>query len=212
MATRLGVYNEALRLCGSRQLATLSENREPRRLLDAAWDANAHDSWLEQADWNFAIRSAKISADPSFTKQWGYTHAFQQPEDMVRPAGIYADEYMKVPLREYMDEGKLWFTEAFDIIYVQYVSNLPTAGGDLGLWPASFAKYVAAFLAVEIAPGLKNDVDNDSLTSILANREADAKSKDGLRQPARDLPMGSWKRSRLSGRRGDGRSGNGNVF
>jgi hypothetical protein len=212
MATRLGVYNEALRLCGSRQLANLSENREPRRLLDAAWDANAHDSWLEQADWNFAIRATKIGADPSFTKQWGYTNAFNHPEDMVRPAGIYADEYMEVPLREYLDEGKFWFTEAFDIIYVQYVSNLSTAGGDLGLWPASFAKYVAAFLAVEIAPNIKNDVDTGTLMKILERRERDAKAKDGLRQPSKDLPMGSWKRSRLSGRRGDGRSGNANVF
>ena len=212
MATRLGVYNEALRLLGSRQLASLTENREPRRLLDAAWDANAHDSWLEQADWNFALRSAKISADTAFTRVWGFTHAFNHPEDMVRPAGIYIDEFMQVPLRDYMEEGKFWFQEGFDIMYVRYVSNLPTAGADLGLWPASFTKFVAAYLAVEIAPNLKNDVDSAALYKIFEQRERDAKAKDGLRQPAKDLPTGSWKNARLSGRRGDGRSGQSDIF
>ena len=134
MATRLGIYNEALRLLGSRQLANLEENRESRRLLDAAWDANAHDSWLEQADWNFALKSTKISSDPSFARTWGYANAYNQPLDMVRPAGIYADEYMKVPIRDYSDEGKFWFLESVEAIYVQYVSREPTKGGDLGLW------------------------------------------------------------------------------
>jgi hypothetical protein len=204
MATRLGIYNEALRLMGSRQLANLDENREPRRLLDAAWDANAHDSWLEQADWNFALASAKISADPSFTKVWGYANAYNHPEDMVRPSGIYADEYMQVPIREYMDEGKFWFLESVESIYVQYVSREATKGGDLGLWPASFTKYVAAFLAVEVAPNLKNDIDGEKLRKIFEGRELEARSKDGLKSPSKSLPVGSWINSRLAGSRRDG--------
>lgn len=204
MATRLGVYNEALRLLGSRQLANLSENREPRRLLDAAWDSNAHDTWLEQADWNFALKSTKIGADASFTSVWGYSKAFNHPEDMVRPSGIYSDEFMQVPIRDYLDEGKFWFADGFDSIYVQYVSRDAAKGGDLGLWPATFAKYVAAVLAVEVAPNLKNDVDGAALRKIMEQREKDAKSKDGLRQPSKQLPTGTWKNSRLAGSRRDG--------
>ena len=204
MATRLQIYNEALRLCGSRQLANLQENREPRRLLDAAWDANAHDSWLEQADWNFAISSVKISPDPSFTRLWGFANGYNHPEDMVRPSGLYADEYMQVPIREYTEEGKFWFLESVEAIYVQYVSRLPTKGGDLGLWPATFYKYVAAFLATEIAPNLKNEIDGERLRKIFEKRELDAKSKDGLRQPSKPLPVGTWKNSRLAGSRRDG--------
>ena len=207
MATRLGVYNEALRLLGSRQLASLTENREPRRLLDAAWDSNAHDSWLEKADWRFALKSTKIGADPSFTQTWGYSSAFNHPEDMVRPSGIYVDEYMKSPLRDYVSEGKHWFSDGVDIIYVQYVSREATKGGDLGLWPASFAKYVAAYLAAEIAPNLKNEVDSSGLLGILRDRERQAEAQDGLRSPSKDLPAGSWRQARGSGRRFSGQWG-----
>ena len=41
MITRLQLYNSALLLLGERNLASLSENREPRRLLDHVWDTGA---------------------------------------------------------------------------------------------------------------------------------------------------------------------------
>jgi hypothetical protein len=201
MATRLGVYNEALRLLGERQLASLTEDREARRLLDAAWDANAHDSWLEQSDWNFAMRAVKIGNDASYEAQWGPANAYQHPDDMDRPSGVYQDELMKIPLRDYLDEGQYWFSDVSNAIYVQYVSNGASYGGDLGLWPASFAKYVAAFLAVEVAPVLKNDVDVEALTRMFEKREREARSKDGLKSPSKPLPTGNWKASRLVGGR-----------
>lgn len=207
MATQLGVYNEALRLLGERQLASLTEDREARRLLDAAWDANAHNSWLEQNDWNFALRAVKIGSDPSYSAEWGYAFGYQHPEDMVRPAGIFQDELMHIPLRDYLDEGQFWFADVSPAIYVQYVSNGASYGGDLGLWPASFAKYVAAFLAIEVAPVLKNDVDVEALTRLMERRERDARAKDGLRSPSKPLPTGTWKASRLVGGRSHNRAG-----
>ena len=38
---RLDVYNGALRRLGSRRLASLTENREPRRVLDDIWNNGA---------------------------------------------------------------------------------------------------------------------------------------------------------------------------
>lgn len=198
MASRLGVYNEALRLLGERRLASLSEDREARRLLDSAWDANAHDSWLEEASWNFALRAVKIGYDSGWDAEWGQSYAFEQPSDMVRMTGIYIDEYMRVPLRDYLDEKGYWITDMVTELYVQYVSNDASYGGDLGLWPASFAKYVSAFLAREIAPNLKNDVDLKSIDEEYKRRERDAKSKDGLKNPSKRFPTGSWVNSRAT--------------
>jgi hypothetical protein len=203
MADQLSLYNEACRLLGERRLLTLTDDTEVRYLLDNAWDANAHDSWLEQADWNFALRAVKIGKDASFEAEFGFANAFQHPDDMVRPAGIYADEYMQVPLRDYLDEREYWFTDRVNELFVQYVSNGTSYGGDLGLWPASFAKYVAAFLASDVAPVLKNDVDKEWLERQVMIRERDAKSKDGLRNPSKPLPRGSWTNSRLAGTRRD---------
>ena len=201
---RLGLYNEALRILGERRLVSLDEDREPRRLLDDAWDANAHDSWLEEQGWNFSLRAVQIGFDPDVNPEWGYQYGFQQPEDMVRAAGIYADEYMQVPLRDYLDEGEYWFAESFPEIWVRYVSNGSSYGGNIGRWPASFAKYVAAFLAREIAPRLRNDVDLRAVEAEFRIREKHAKSKDAMKAPSKPFPRGTWVGSRLAGARRDG--------
>lgn len=201
---RLGLYNEALRILGERRLASLTEDREPLRLLDDAWDANAHDSWLEEQDWNFALRSVQIGRDPSIETPWGYQFGFQKPEDMVRLSGIYTDEYMQVPFRNYMDEGQYWFAESFPEIWVQYVSRRDQNGGNIGYWPASFSKYVAGFLAREIAPRLRNDVDLRAVKAEFIKREKHAKSKDALNSPSKPFPRGTWAGSRLAGARRDG--------
>ena len=38
MTDKLTVYNETLGLLGERKLASLTEQREPRRVLDGFWD------------------------------------------------------------------------------------------------------------------------------------------------------------------------------
>ena len=200
---KLGLYNEALRLCGERVLASLTEDREPRRLLDSTWDANSYDTWLEETDWYFAMRSVKIGYDPSISPEWGAAYAFVKPLDMARVSGLYQDEYMNVPSRDYLDEGKYWFVDGYTEIYVRYVSNGASYGGDIGLWPASFAKYVAAFLAYEISPRLKNNVDSDALRSAMMIKEREAKSKNSLKLPSQRLPTGSWVNARLAGSRRD---------
>jgi len=201
---RLGVYNDALRICGERKLASLTEAVEPRRLLDAAWDDNFADTWLEEADWKFATRASKLGNDESIDPPFGVKFAYNHPEDMARLSGIYQDEYMQVPLRSYRTEGKFWFTEYSVEIYITYVSNDASFGGDIGLWPASFGRYVAAFLANEIAPRLKNDVNLEKIEKVLAKRKLSAESKDAIKNPSRELPKGTWTRSRLTGSKRDG--------
>jgi len=201
---KLGLYNDALRICGERKLLNLTENREPRRLLDDAWDFNAYDTWLEAADWNFALRTVVIGVDPSSEQAFGLRNAYQKPTDMVRISGIYMDEFLEAPLRQYQDEGTTWYTDIDDRIYVRYVSRLPQYGGDIGLWPQSFARFVAGFLAKEIAPRLKNDVNKKSVTKQYDERIGIAKSQDVLKQPSKSLPMGSWRKARLAGSRYDG--------
>lgn len=197
MATQLGLYNEACRLLGERKLSGLDDNRPVRHMLDAAWASNAHDTWLEEAEWLFAIRSVKIGNDASFSPEWGPAYGFSKPDDMVHVTGIYSDEYFQTPLVNYVTEVTHWVTDAQTIIYVQYVSNGASYGANMGAWPASFAKYVAAFLAFEIAPELKNDTNQKSIAAILMEREKEAKGKNGLKRPSRPAPSGNWVKARL---------------
>jgi hypothetical protein len=201
MTSQLALYNEALRLIGERKLASLSENREPRRLLDAVWDGSgansgAIDYCLEQGLWNFAMRTAQINFTPSIEPDFGYQRAFPKPEDFIRTAGVAIDPYFRLPLNNYTDEAGFWFADQ-DVLYVRYVSRDDQYGYDLSLWPGTFAKWVAAYLASEIVDRL---TDNDAKRQLIAEaarrRLIDARSKDAMNEPTAFPPEGRWSSSR----------------
>lgn len=198
-STQLGLYNEALRLLGERKLLDLSENREPRRVLDDIWNNDAVKYCLEQGQWNFAMRAVQIDASTTVTPNFGYRFAFDKPSDWVRTAGVSSDEFFNVPLTKMIEEVGFWFAD-IDPIFVRYISNSAEYGADMTRWPQTFAKYVAAFLAHEAAFGITSDKER----KLEAKREmlmrlADARSKDAMSDPTAFPPQGSWTSSRHYG-------------
>jgi len=198
MTDQLSLYNGALRLCKSRQLSSLSENREPRRLLDGVWDnRNAIKYCLELGLWNFAIRSAMLEYDASIEPEFGYRRAFLKGDDWVATAALSANEYFDPPLDRYEDEVGYWFTDE-DVIYVRYVSKDEDYGFDYSRWPETFVKVVEAYLASEIvwkithSAAVKKEVD-DTLENALKK----ARTKDVMNQPAKRTQVhGTWAASR----------------
>ena len=82
-ASQLGLYNAALgRHLGERTLASLTENREPRRALDAVY-SEVLDECLEAGYWKHARRTVQLTASNSMTPQFGYNYAFDVPADSV---------------------------------------------------------------------------------------------------------------------------------
>ena len=147
--TRLLLYNGALLLCGEGELSSLSENREPRILLDHVWNDGGVRYCLEQAQWHFAMRASRFDYDASIVPDWGFQRAFAKPTDWVATSGVFQDEYMRTPLTQYADEIAYWWSD-FDEIYVRYVSDHANYGGDFAKWPASFTDYVKAYFAGRI--------------------------------------------------------------
>jgi len=146
---RLKIYNGALLLCSERQLdlATgLSENREPRFLLDLVWNDGGVRYCLEQGQWHFAMRATRLDYNPSISPEWGFTRAFDKPTDWVLTSGVFQDEFMQSPLTLYADEVMFWFSN-LDEIFVKYVSDASTYGMDFAKWPASFTDFVKAYFA-----------------------------------------------------------------
>lgn len=203
MTTKLDLFNSALRLCKQRKLASLSDNSEARRLLDDAWGdgqtTGAVKYCLELGQWSFAMRTAMVDYSPSVEPDFGYRYAFDQPADLVRIAAVCQDEFFKVPLLEYTDERGYWYA-SIPTIYVRWVSNDPDYGADLSLWPESFGKVVSAYLAMEIVGNLTQG-ENEKLVAAKAFKEAVrlAKGKDGMNNPTRYAPQGSWSRARYGG-------------
>lgn len=199
MATsKLGVYNSALRLLGERSLASLTEDREPRRALDEAYDATVA-FCLEQGQWNFAVRSIELTPTTSIDPGFGYVNAYTKPSDWVRTVGLCSDEYFQAPLLQYTDEAGYWWTDD-NPIYIRYVSNGTSYGLDLSKWPATFARYVEYYLAVQVCERITQNMQKQEILKKEMHRVlVDARSKDAMNEATTFPPTGSWVRSRAGG-------------
>lgn len=209
MTTKLSVYNGALRNLGSRNLASLSENRESRRVLDTAWDGGFVDEILELGQWVFATRTVEISYDPSITTDFGYTYGFGKPDDFVRTAGVCQDELFQIPLLDYRDENGFWWSN-LDTIYVSYISNDTSFGNDLSLWPQTFIDFAEKNLALKVCKRLtQSDNDEVILQKKVEKALVKARSIDAMADPVRFAPRGRWANARL-GSQGQRYDTNGN--
>jgi hypothetical protein len=211
--SRLQLYNGGLRLLGERKLASLSENREPRRYMDDAWNDGAVDYCLQSGQWKFAMRSVMLDYSPSVEPGFpGLQYAFDMPSDLVRTAGVFSDEGMQAPLLDIREEGGFWWSN-LESIYVRYVSNDEAFGLDFSLWPQTFVKFVESHLASEVAmPLTQNRTKMEDMLAIRQRNLRDALSKDAMQDPTQFPPPGTWTTSRagnMSGRRtrGPGRGG-----
>lgn len=209
--TKLQLYNDALLYCGETALASLSEDREARYLLDQVYDTGGIEDCLEEAPWIFALRTVKGDYDPTITPSFGYRRVFAKPTDWVATAELCEDEYFNSPLLRYSDEGG-YFHSDLDIIYIRYVSNDTSYGLDLDAWPPSFNCFVAAHFASKII--LKTTSDEKKQKTIYAIRENElkgAKNKNAMASPTKFSPPGKWQMSRNGTRRRRDR-GNRNSF
>jgi hypothetical protein len=210
MADKLQVYNGALLHLGAKTLATLTEERKSRRVLDTIWAAGAVRYCLQQGYWNFATRTIKIDATPSVEpNDFGYRYAFPQPSDFVRMLSISYGEYMDIPLNRFVDEAHYWFAD-YDKLYISYISDDVSYGGSLGDWSESFTRFVELYLAQRAAPSITHD------STIVAKIEklykdalSTAKTKDATNQGAKETPLGALASARLNGRRSGTRSSGG---
>jgi hypothetical protein len=209
--TRLQLYNNALLLCGERFLASLDEDREPRRLLDQVWASNGINYCLERGQWHFAMRALQVDYDPAITPDFGYNRGFNKPDDWVNTSAVCSDEFFRSPLLEYADERGFWFA-SIDTIYVKIVSNSNQYGGDPSIWPATFCDYIAAYFASRILSKLAGDKSaqqtalfgppGNPRAGILHETLHQAKNAAAMTQPTVFPAQGSWSRARRGARLG----------
>lgn len=200
--TQLAIYNRALvEHLGERELASLAENREPRRVLDSVWGdltSGVVKQCLEQGDWKFAQRVTRLDYSGSITPTFGYRRAFEKPTDFVRISLLCTDEWFKTPLTQYTEETGLWFSD-YEQLFLSYVSNDASYGGDMTLWPESFVSYVAGELALRACNRLKNNkTDKELLKKDVDDLLKEARSRDAMQGPTKFLPPGSWAKARGS--------------
>lgn len=215
--TRLQLYNDALTLCGERSLASLTEARKPRYLLDQVWDGDGIAACLEAGQWQFAMRTQQVYSDPDLSPPFGFRYGFTKPEDWVLTSAVCSDEYFRTPLKSYRDEITYWLAD-IEPIYVMFVSSDDQYGSDLSRWPRSFCDYAAAYFASKVIHDLTSEkgridrlfgVPGDVKGGELGRRLTIAKSRAAMTQSTQMPVRGSWVRSR--GGRNGGPMGDGGV-
>ncbi|WP_456389742.1 hypothetical protein [Profundibacter sp.] len=198
--TKLDIYNGALRRLGSRSLASLTENRKPRRVLDDIWgdDDKVVRRALRKGSWNFAMRSSEIVYETSVAPDFGFKRAFIKPTDLLRLNTLAADEYMRSPLvhSQFIDEAGYWFSD-YDTLYIGYVSSDGAYGFDDTIWPEEFKEYIALILAFDAVEAISNSKSKKQM--ILAEMNGalkSARSLDSMSDGVKFPPAGSWLQSR----------------
>lgn len=197
MATKLQIYNGALRRLGNPLLISLAQETSSRRYLDNVWDEGLMDFVLDRGKWSFAKRTLRISFSTTLIPQFGLRYAFPQPDDFVKLVGIWIDSRARVPLLNYQYERGVFYADQ-DHIFLQYVSNDPTYGGNIAVWPNAFTQYVQTYMALQVEPFITNNIRmNNELEKDLIIAERMALTSDGLNKPIQINPIGTWNRARL---------------
>lgn len=201
MATKLSLFNGALLVLGERKLASLTENREPRRVLDDIWSRNPVRDCLSKGQWNFSIRSMEYHPSPSLTPSFGHEYAYDKPTDWVRTAALTSDESFSNALdaSQVRDEAGFWFAD-IEPLYVRYVSDDSQYGGDLSLWPENFARYVEHYMAEASCMRITGNRQlHSTVLAKMVKQLQVALGTDAVDQGAVPIPPGSWSRARHNG-------------
>lgn len=204
---KLAIYNGALARLGARKISSLTEAREPRRVLDDWWGAsdNAVKWALSRGGWNFAIRAQMLDYSPSVEPEFGFRRAFGKPTDFVRLETLSASEYFTLPLTadQYTDEAGYWLSN-LDVMYVRYVSDGDSYGLDTSRWTEDFKHLLETYLAFNACDRLTEDERKKQLLERDMMRALkEAKSNDAMDEGTKFRPPGSWVQSRGTGYRRD---------
>jgi hypothetical protein len=188
------IYDDALQLLGQPKLISNTDDSLRKTELDRARNSEVVEAILEDQAWQFSKESKKIFYNPAITPEFGPRFAFNAPIDMHRLDGIWADDYKRNPIREYVFEDDIFYTD-YSEIYIQYVSKDYLV--DPTPWPAFFKRYLAARMAVDAAPSIPG-ADLANAENRLVEREREGKSVDAISNPPKQFSEGSWARSRQS--------------
>lgn len=175
---KLSLYNNALLLIGQRSLSSLSEDREPRYLLDASYALDAIEYCLEVVAPVFARKTSLIST-VTVSAEHDLDNVHTLPADYISIVGVYSDAKLDQEINRYIIEGNTLSCE-YASIHLRYVSN--DAVTTFTYWSPSFSRVVAAYLAREISIKLSPDKTED-MNVLLLDRIGSAKGLDEDREP-----------------------------
>lgn len=198
MPDKLSVWNECLRLI-KEPLLTDTDGTDKLSLTLRAVMPIATRKCLEGGTWNFAQERRWLNR-ASETPVAGYQYYLEHPPGWIRTVFISPTGHPEDTLLDYRDEQGM-IAANIEKAFMVYVSS-KFADEKVGAWSQSFADFVAAEMAVRVAPDLVSasaeQVDDLRLVRRIAKGEA--KSFDAQQNPPDRMGRGRWVRAGRGGR------------
>jgi len=197
MASKVGVWNQALQRLGTRRVETDTESTAEAEALEAVWDETRL-YVLEQYPWSFARtvdQLARLVATPGTV--WKYW--YKLPADTVGILRVSDDtdnyEWQtgdSIPYERQYDDRIAADAEA---VYLYYLRDVE----DMNLWVSSARSALAWRLAYEVAYRLtESTAKADRAEKKYFEELGQAKSQDSQRSRGRRINQTSWVTSRIA--------------
>lgn len=191
------IYNDALMIMGLDPITSTTDDSNRRYRLSQALSSGIVEELMEDLSWQFGLETELLEYDSGIEPDFGYARAFEKPANLHRIDGLYIDEYQRVPLKFYQDEGDYFYCDYTEIYLVYVTKTFLTVPSS---WPTYFKKLVAAKMAKDAAPVLRSEGANlQNAIDVFEDRESRAKSIDAMQSPPRVIAQGSWTGSRWKG-------------
>jgi hypothetical protein len=195
--TLRAIYNDCLQILQLAPIVSNTDDSLAKNRISIALDNGLVGAVLEDTSWNFGLQSDQLFHDPSIDPPWGYEFVMALPANWHRINGVYVDELMRTPLRDYVQQldqgtGNTLIYSSQQIIYVEYVSKAFLT--DYPNWPDFFKRLVAARMALDAnIPGGNKEAAVAQYTA----RRREAMSTNAINGVPKRLALGAWSRSRL---------------
>lgn len=190
MASKVEMCSQALVLCGSDPIVSLSDNSPGARLSNLFYDSSRK-ALLEQVEWNFAIKTASLAAlVPAPTT--GKANAFQLPVDFLHLADSYPED--NNPYRDWEIEGRKIFTNESAPLIVRYIYDVE----DVNLMPFLFQKALVGDLALNLCEKLtQSNPKKLAISEYFRQAMLQARRANAFKKRPKTTPVGSWVNTRF---------------
>ena len=192
MATKLEIYNDALRLVGDLRLVSTSDDVEARYALDNAW-SRAVLFCAAQANWPHAYNSTSVnlSADASSP---GYNKSYTiDSSDWLRTVAVSLDQHFSVGAHFHEALGKLFLNTSASTAYVRYIDRTYLGDTYISTWSEMFCSVVAHRLAFEVCERLTQDPQKaQGIYQLFAEVLNLAKSQHALEKGGMMISPAQW--------------------
>ena len=143
------LVNEALVMLGEKKVASLADET-PQAIAASTVIDTVKKSMLEEFVWNFALKWIELTNNVTNILNPEYDYEFTKSIDMIRVIDVRT--VTNTPVFWKVESNKI-LTKVHHTIRVKYIENLPA-----NFYPPTYAKAVAARIALEIANTIREDI------------------------------------------------------